>query len=241
VAALHFLRPRPTYPGRVTTEPTGHVGAGPSPRTWAPAATGDPRPPVVAAPARPGVPPRADEHDEPVVLPPVEPARRRRWPVVVLGLLLVLALALAGYLWTTTRAYQERAAAIEDEARSIGTQLTTTRAELAGATAELEAVRGQLENAQARITTLADEKAQVGDDREAQRQLVDYQQRVSEAAGVVASALTRCIEGQDQLITYLGNAAAYDPAELARFGTQVESLCRSATEANQSLQEELSR
>ncbi|NMR20582.1 hypothetical protein HIR71_10195 [Cellulomonas fimi] len=171
----------------------------------------------------------------------MEPGRRRRWPVVVLAVLLVLALALAGYLWTTTRAYQERAAGIEEQAREIGTQLTTTRAELAGATAELEAVRSQLDTAQARITALADEKAQVGDDREAQRQLVDYQQRVSEAAGVVASALTRCVEGQDQLIAYLGNAAAYDPAELARFGTQVESLCRSATEANQSLQEELSR
>ncbi|WP_249051753.1 hypothetical protein [Cellulomonas fimi] len=224
----------------MTTEPTGHVGPGPTPRTWVPAPAGEPQP-ALASTDQPGVPTARRSPDQPAATPVVEPGRRRRWPVVVLAVLLVLALALAGYLWTTTRAYQERAAGIEEQAREIGTQLTTTRAELAGATAELEAVRSQLDTAQARITALADEKAQVGDDREAQRQLVDYQQRVSEAAGVVASALTRCVEGQDQLIAYLGNAAAYDPAELARFGTQVESLCRSATEANQSLQEELSR
>ena len=225
----------------MTTEPTGPAAPAPTPRSWAPAASGEPPTPVAPGPDRHGVPTAWRQPGPPDLAPLDVPAPRRRRAVVVLAALLVLALGLAGYLWTTTRAYQERAAAIEAEARSIGTQLTTTRAELAGVTAELEAVRDQLDTAQARITALADEKAQVGDDREAQRQLVDYQQRVSEAAGIVASALTRCIEGQDQLIAYLGNAAAYDQAELAQFGTQVETLCRSATEANQSLQEELSR
>ena len=155
--------------------------------------------------------------------------------------MLVLALALAGYLWATALAYQDRTAWGEDQARVIGTELATTRAELEGTTTELEGVRAQLETAQARITALADEKAQVGDDREAQRQLVDYQQRVSEAAGTVASALERCVQGQDTLIGYLKNPTAYDPAQLAAFGTNVDGLCQSATEANQSLQDELAR
>jgi hypothetical protein len=154
---------------------------------------------------------------------------------------LVLALVLAGYLLTTTRAYQQRAAWGESKARVIGTDLATTRNDLQGATAELEAVRAQLTTARARITALADEKAQVGDDREAQRQLVDYQQRVSKAAGTVASALEQCVQGQDTLIGYLNNPGAYTPAQLTAYGTQVNGLCRSATDANKSLQDELAR
>lgn len=154
---------------------------------------------------------------------------------------LVLALVLAGYLLTTTRAYQQRASWGESKARGIGTTLAATRSDLQGATAELEAVRAQLATARARITALADEKAQVGDDREAQRQLVDYQQRVSKAAGTVASALEQCIQGQDTLIGYLNNPAAYTPAQLTAYGTQVNGLCQSATDANKSLQDELAR
>ena len=158
-----------------------------------------------------------------------------------MSLLLVAALALAGYLWMTTLGYQDLATSNEQQARLIGTELATTRTDLGGATAELAGVRAQLATAQARITALADEKAQVSDDREAQRQLVDYQQRVSVAAGTVASALDRCIQGQDKLIEYLKNAAAYAPTDLATFESEVDGLCRSATEANQSLQDELAK
>ncbi|QTE31376.1 hypothetical protein J4E96_06910 [Pengzhenrongella sicca] len=159
----------------------------------------------------------------------------------MLTIALVLALALAGYLLATTLRYEERAAWTEDQARQIGAELATTRTELEGTTAELEAVRVQLDTAQARITELADEKAQVGDDRETQRQLADYQQRISEAAGTVASALERCVQGQDTLIGYLNNPTAYDPAQLVQFGTDVDGLCASATTANQTLQDELAR
>jgi chromosome segregation ATPase len=153
--------------------------------------------------------------------------------------LLVAALGAAGYLYATTRAYSDRLAWTEDQARAIGADLTLTRSELAGARAELDALQAQLTTAQERITALADEKAQIGDDREAQRQLLDYQARVSQAAGTVASALDRCVQGQDQLITYLEDAESYDPAELSRFGTEVETLCQSASDANEALQSEL--
>lgn len=178
---------------------------------------------------------------EPAHVAPVPARRTRRWPLALTATALVAALGLAGYLLMTTLSYQDRAEWLEAQSREIGTELATTRAELEGATAELAEVRTQLETAQARITTLADEKAQVGDDREAQRQLVDYQQRVSEAAGTVASALERCVQGQDTLIGYLGNPTAYDPAQLTAFGAEVDALCESATVANRTLQDELDR
>ncbi len=129
----------------------------------------------------------------------------------------------------------------EDQARAIVAHLATTRGELEGVTGELEAVRTQLEAAQQRITELADEKARIGDDREAQAQLLDYQNRVSEAAGTVASALDRCVQGQNQLITYLQTPERYDPSELRRFGQDVERLCQAASEANTALQAELAK
>jgi len=191
-------------------------------------------------------PAAAPDHDElpgwtPEPLADQHPRRRRPWGLVVVSLFLVAALALGGYLWTTTRGYQDLAASTEDQARLIGAELATTRTSLDGVTAELAAVRAQLATAQARITTLADEKAQIGDDREAQRQLVDYQQRVSVAAGTVASALDRCIQGQNQLIEYLKNASAYAPADLTTFESEVDGLCQSATAANQALQDELAK
>lgn len=223
---------------RVTIDPTHPAESGlDAPRTWTPdVPTADTHPAVpvpigTAGAAVPAAPDGPFESHRP---------RRRPWATILLSALLVVALALAGYLWTTTRAYQARAVRNEDQARVIGTELAATRAELEGTTAELEGVRSQLETAQARIVALAAEKAQVGDDREAQRQLVDYQQRVSQAAGTVASALERCVQGQDQLITYLNDPSAYDPADLKQFGTEVDRLCLSATEANQALQDELS-
>jgi chromosome segregation ATPase len=177
---------------------------------------------------------------------PVGPAgpgrpRRRSRAIIVVSVLLVATLGLAGYLWMTTREYRELAASTEAQARVIGTELASTRAQLAGATDELAGVRSQLKTAQARITALADEKAQAGDAREAQLQLLDYQQRVSAAAGTVASALDHCVQGQNQLITYLKNPSAYDPAQLQSFGTQVSGLCQSATDANKALQDELAK
>ena len=64
---------------------------------------------------------------------------------------------------------------------------------------------------------------------------------MSAAAGTVASALDRCVQGQDQLIGYLKDASAYDPAQLESFGTQVSGLCQSATDANKALQDELAK
>lgn len=179
----------------------------------------------------------------PHVAPEAPSARHRRqpWAVIVLAMLFALTLVLATYLVVLTRAHEERAAQWEQVARTTGTELAQQRVELDGAIAELEAVRTQLQTAQTRITELADEKAQIGDEREAQRQLVDYQARVSDAAGKVAGALDVCVDGQYQLISYLENAAAYDAADLARFRTDVQQVCGAARDANAALQLELER
>ena len=175
---------------------------------------------------------------------PVARRHRRRWHTaltVVLVLLLGATAGVASHLYRTSEAWQQRSGFYLDESMGLGEDVARVRAELSGTEAELEAVRAQLATAQSRIVELADEKAQLGDDREVQRQVVDYQERVTEAAGRVALALDECVQGQNQLIGYLKDAAAYDPAELDQYELDVQALCQAATEANTALQSELAR
>jgi septal ring factor EnvC (AmiA/AmiB activator) len=182
-------------------------------------------------------PPHRDDETRP--LPVVEPGRhgrRRPAPVVV-----VLAVALVVALVAVGRMIQVTSAQWQALARTHGDQLAQAQADLKAAQDELTATGSQLDAAQQRITQLADEKAKLGDTTAAQQQLADYQARVSQAAGKVATSLATCIDGQNKLISYLTNASAYDPASLASYRNDVQSYCGQATAANTALQRELSR
>ena len=175
-----------------------------------------------------------------------EPRRRRPGiaPVVLAVLLvavLVGAVLVLTRMLTTNEAWQASTQQWETLARSTGEELATSQADLAATQAELDATTAQLATAQQRITELADEKAQLGDTSASQQQLADYQSRVSQAAGQVATALASCVDGQQRLIGYLQDSAQYDPDDLARFTTDVQTVCAQATDANAALQRELQR
>ena len=177
------------------------------------------------------------------------PSRRRDGATgtatVVLAVLLVAVLVGAGLvltrMLTTNEAWQDSTQEWETLARSTGEDLAATQADLAATQAELDATTAQLATAQERITQLADEKAQLGDTSASQQQLADYQSRVSQAAGQVATALAACVDGQQRLIGYLQDSAQYDPDDLARFTSDVQTVCAQATDANAALQRELER
>ena len=205
---------------------------------------------------------------------PSHPRHRRRGVrrilagvgVVVLVGALGTTAVLSRHLWLTAEAWQDRAARYEQDAHGLGTDLANERADLAATRAELEAVRDQLGVAHERIIGLADEKAKLGDENEVQRRLVDYQARVSDAAGIVALALDQCVQGQQQLIAVMEVAASVPtpapgptppptpaptptpttpsgplPEEVAALRTEVDQLCQAATEANIDLQLELAQ
>ncbi|ACZ30345.1 hypothetical protein Xcel_1314 [Xylanimonas cellulosilytica DSM 15894] len=180
---------------------------------------------------------------EPVAPPPSRPVRRRGAvaAVVVLTVLLLAALGLAGYLWYAADSWRADSDAWQSQARAQGESVAELQTQLDATTRELGAARDQLATATQRITQLADEKAQLGDANAASQQYLDYQRRVSEAAGVVAEALGRCTDGQAQLITYLRTPEQYDPDDLERFADEVDVLCRQATDANVQLQQELTQ
>ena len=163
---------------------------------------------------------------------------------VLVTVLAVTSLGLGiavSYLWRVADAWEERAGDYEQASHELGGALADTRATLDTTNVNLDGVRDQLSTAQARIIELANEKAQLGDDREAQRLVTDYQERISEAAGRVALALDQCVRGQNQLIGYLENSELYDPEDLDQYAVEVQDLCQAATDANTALQAELSR
>ncbi|WP_448071729.1 hypothetical protein [Georgenia yuyongxinii] len=167
--------------------------------------------------------------------------RPRRWVAVVLAVLLVLALAAGTYLAVLARAWSARSGELDAVAADLGTRLAQAQADLDQRTSELGTAQSQLQAARDRIVALADEKAQTGDEREAQRQLAEYQERISAAAGSVASALQECVSGQEQLIGYLRDAELFEPSALESFEAEVATFCDQAEAANADLQRELGR
>jgi hypothetical protein len=159
----------------------------------------------------------------------------------VLAVLLLLVTVTTAYLWRTTLAWEDRADRWEAAAREQAAGAAALQTNLDGVSSELAASRDQLDTATARITQLADEKAQLGDENVVSQQYLDYQRRVSEAAGAVATALGQCIRSQAELIGYLEEPEAYDPADLERFAGDVQALCDEANDANEQLQQELTQ
>lgn len=194
-------------------------------------------PPAGPDPWQPGPPALVD--------PGVAPRRTHRTAVVVLSVVLGLVLAASGgltwYLLRVNAAWQEHSQQWQALAEQQGADLARTRSDLEQTRTELAGVQDQLTTAQGRITQLADEKAQLGDQTAAQQQLADYQARVSKAAGQVATALSNCIDGQEQLIGYLGDPTRYAPDQLAAYRQQVQDYCRQARDANTALQSELTK
>ena len=179
--------------------------------------------------------------EAPVVAAP-EPERaprRRRGGSRVLAIVLVATIAVGAYLWLTTVRWQRTATEWETKAHGYADEVASLRLQLDGANSELQAARDQLSTATSRITDLANEKAQLGDENVASQQYLDYQTQVSAAAATVASALGQCVSGQEQLVGYLKEADQYEPADLARYEREVNALCADAEDANEALQREL--
>ena len=229
--------------------PSGTARPAPDP-TFARVTTPDPEPPVrrhlvTTAPATEPI-----SHAAPLRPPQRRseiPTARRVGAAAAVALVIALT-GLSGYLWISATEWRDRAGLYERTAADLGDDLAGARRDLAGSQAELEAVRAQLATAHQRIVELADEKNQALDDWEMTQQVVDYQQRISNAAGNVARALGQCVQGQQELIGYLEqhvtpgpSTPPYDPALLTEFEVEVERLCQDAVEANIGLQQELAR
>jgi septal ring factor EnvC (AmiA/AmiB activator) len=164
------------------------------------------------------------------------PARRRSAGLtvtaIVLGLLLAATAALATYLWRTTDEWMGEADRLETVATELATERDLLTGELDQAERDLAATEEQLRQAQARITSLADEKAQTADEREVARQ-------VAGSVVVVANQLEVCVRGQSQLITALEDIESYDPASVSAFAREVNAACNEALDGSEEIKQQL--
>ncbi|SDC73734.1 hypothetical protein SAMN05216410_2285 [Sanguibacter gelidistatuariae] len=171
----------------------------------------------------------------------ITPARRRRSPiaVVLLSVLLVAALGAGAYLAVLSNQWHDRSAAWESESRMLGEKVANLTTDLSGITAELTLAREQLATAQTRITELADEKAQVGDDRENQKILASDIQAVAQEALKVSASLGDCIASQNTVLGYLTAPDTATPEVLQTSIDQANTVCMAAIDAYNSLQKDL--
>jgi len=160
----------------------------------------------------------------------------------VLVVLLLGSVGAGAYLWQVAEAWIERDQQWRAHSIALTTTIGETSSELEDTVAELAVVRGQLDQAQTRISELADEKARLGDEHAVVRQLAEYQERVSLAAAAVVTALDSCIATQQQLVRWYAEDVEREPEELEELeslGEAVDEVCTAAQEAKDALQEEL--
>lgn len=180
-------------------------------------------------------------------LPPVDgaaihqPGERnpRKWPYVVT--IVVMAVGLLGlgaaYAYSTNSAGQWRAtadktsrnlASMTAERDRLSEQNTSLTSQLSDTNGKLNDTTSKLNDASARIRSLANEKAQLGDDTAFLAELVATSQNVS-------TQMSTCIRDLQKLQTYLVNYAAYDQAALISFVQGVNSECNTARADSDSL------
>ena len=169
------------------------------------------------------------------------PARRRAAPAVavVLAVLLVATLGAGAYLAVLSNQWHDRSGQWESESRMLGEKVANLTTDLSGMTAELTLTREQLATAQTRITELADEKAQVGDDRENQKLLASDIQAVAQEALDVSASLGDCISAQNTVLTYLTTPDSATPEVMQAAVDQSNSVCTSAIADYKALQQDL--
>ncbi|MFW2513493.1 hypothetical protein ACNI3K_06915 [Demequina sp. SO4-13] len=167
---------------------------------------------------------------------------RRGWiaATVVFALLFGGAAALDWYLWNTTEEWEARAGMLTEANYDLGERLSSEQQTTMQLSSEIDLLTQQLATSNQKVTDLSSEKANAVDESAFYLQQIDaLEGNVSSATGV-ANALHRCVDGQQELVTYLRDAESYEPEELADFSESVRALCDEAEAANDRLQDALS-
>jgi hypothetical protein len=170
---------------------------------------------------------------------------RRRSPALVAAFVIVTLLfsataVLAAYLWRTTDEWRAEAEQRGELATTVAAQRDELAGELNQAERDLQATDNQLLELQDRLLSLADERAQTGDELELTR-------IIANDVASVASQLEGCALGQDQLIdqliTVLEELERYDPASVAegarQASEQLNTVCDEALQGIQDLRQRL--
>ena len=209
---------------RKASKPTGIRQVGKA--TKAIPASGPADPPTVSAP---------------VVLPLKEHARVWMALAGMLGILLIAALVIVGYLWNVNGKWQAQVEALTATGYDLGDRIADHQAQIEQLRSANDLLTDQLAAAKDRVLTLSNEKAQSSDNAAYAQQQVDLLVgQISSAQDVVAQ-LNRCIDGHEQLVTYIRDPEQFPPAQVTEFETSVQDLCDAAITANTEFQQSIAQ
>lgn len=182
-----------------------------------------------------------DAAAEPGAAVPSDPPPKRRRAVVTrvaTSVVLVLALALAGYLYWTTAEWQR-------EAETLSSHNARLQQEVDTLSSDLDQTVDELEAANDRLLDLAGEHAQTTDEREMLRQLAErnadlaeenadlaeQQNEIAVAASTAAARLSECASGQNEVLQQLLAGEQADESTL----DGVNADCQAAQQARDTL------
>lgn len=161
--------------------------------------------------------------------------RRPRWLIgyaVLVTIALLGACGVGAYLWYATDEWRSEAEHRQALATDLADQRDELAAELDQAQRDLSATEEQLLELQNRLLTLAEERAQTGDELELTRMIAQ------DVAGVAAD-LQSCVQGQDTLIGVLEQPELYDPEAVDQVVEEVRTACNEALQRSEQLQQRL--
>lgn len=186
----------------------------------------------------------ADPWDAPTSTP-TAPPRRRRWPVVLLAGLLVLATgaAVAAVLVAVDQreaaaAWQERAVALERQRDEVADDRAAVAEQLEDAVASLATSETDVAQLEDRVRALAEEKARAEDTAttvSVERDVfVELSEIIAEATGALDSCVTRLFELQEASVAAFNAAATGEQVDVDALNdraAQVRGFCEQARTA----------
>jgi len=208
------------------------------------------------------VPPAFTPSEPPTItIPVILPLKQhlRAWMLLsgVLGIMLIAALVIVGYLWNVNGKWQAQVTSLTSTGYDLGDRIADHQAQIR----QLESTNGlltdQLATAKDRVLSLSGEKASWSDETAfAQQQVALLSEQVAAAQSVVAQ-LGRCIDGEQQLVIYIEASTVesvtpsdvegdeevanpgYTAAEIEQYRQSVNELCGVAANASADFQKSL--
>lgn len=203
-------------------------------------AAASPSPAIEASPASGGSPAEPPTITIPVVLPLNQHARVWMMLSGVLGIMLVAALVIVGYLWNVNGKWQDQVTSLTSTGYDLGERIAEHQRQIDQLTDTNSLLTDQLATAKDRVLTLSNEKAQWSDQTAYAQQQVDLLTGQVETAQSVISQWGRCLDGERQLVEYISAGdEVYTQPQIDQYRTSVEQLCTAASNATANFQNSL--
>ncbi|WP_084076715.1 hypothetical protein [Demequina sp. NBRC 110057] len=178
----------------------------------------------------------------PVIGPIYPPKPRRPWIIAtcVLAALLIGAGYLGWRMWEINGEWQQYADEVEEANYALGEQIASVQQELTDKQNEADLLSEQLATNKARVVDLSAEKAAAIDSSEYASQVTDKLEETLSLGQVATSSLTSCIDGLEQLVSYLqAPEDEYEADEISNYADSVTDLCDTAEGATSTFQDSL--